>query len=100
MLRGGAVLAAVWWAWAGYAWLTNPVGIDQDIAFRLRNMRSLNRQRLVVAALFLLLIPVSYQLSSLVVLAMATCVLVALVAYEAIRFREARHQLRAHGPAE
>jgi len=70
------------------------------IAFRLRNMRSLNRQRLVVGALFLLLIPVSYQLSSLVVLALATGVLVALVAYEAIRFREARHQLRAHGPAE
>ena len=70
------------------------------IAFRLRNMRIWNRQRLVVAVVFLLLIPVSYRLSLLVTLAIATGLLVGLVAYEAIRFREARHQLRAHGPAE
>ncbi len=70
------------------------------IAFRLRNMRTLNRQRLVVACVFALMIPVSYQLSSLLVLAIATGVIVALVAYESIRFREARHELRAHEPLE
>lgn len=67
------------------------------IAFRLRNMRTWNRQRLVVALAFIVMIPLSYRLSSLLVLAIATALLVALVAYEAIRFREARHQLRAHG---
>ena len=70
------------------------------IAFRLRNMRTLNRQRLVVAVVFLLLMPLSYHLSSLLTLAVATALLVALVSYEAIRFREARHELRAHGPEE
>ena len=35
VLRACAVLAAIWWAWAGYAWLTNTVDIDQDIPSRL-----------------------------------------------------------------
>lgn len=30
MLRGFAVLAVVWWAWVGYAWLTNAVPIEDD----------------------------------------------------------------------
>jgi low temperature requirement protein LtrA len=35
VLRGFAVLAAIWWAWAGYAWLTNSIRIDDDMASRL-----------------------------------------------------------------
>jgi len=35
MLRGFAVLAVVWWAWVGYAWLTNSIRIDDDISSRL-----------------------------------------------------------------
>lgn len=30
LLRGLAVLMAVWWAWVGYAWLTNAVPIEDD----------------------------------------------------------------------
>src|SRR5689334_15043430 len=29
MLRGMLVLAAVWWAWAGYAWLTSALDVDE-----------------------------------------------------------------------
>lgn len=30
LLRGLAVLMAVWWAWVGYSWLTNAVPVDED----------------------------------------------------------------------
>src|SRR5690349_5285286 len=29
VLRGMLVLAAVWWAWAGYAWLTSALDVDE-----------------------------------------------------------------------
>ncbi len=64
------------------------------IAFRLRNMGTLNVQRLVVAVVMLALIPVGVSLPSLASLAILTAVLVALVGYEAVRFREARHRIR------
>lgn len=64
------------------------------IAFRLRNMGTLNVQRLVVAVVMLALIPVGMSLTSLTSLVILTAVLVALVAYEAVRFREARHRIR------
>jgi low temperature requirement protein LtrA len=35
LLRGFAVLAVVWWAWGGYAWLTSTISIDDDVASRL-----------------------------------------------------------------
>ena len=35
MLRGFAVLAVIWWAWVGYAWLTNSIRIDDDVMSRL-----------------------------------------------------------------
>lgn len=34
MLRGVAILLVVWWAWVGYAWLTNAVPVDDDIRSR------------------------------------------------------------------
>jgi low temperature requirement protein LtrA len=64
------------------------------IAFRLRNMGTLNVQRLVAAVLLLALIPVGMRLPSLGSLAILTVVLIALVGYEAVRFREARHRIR------
>ena len=64
------------------------------IAFRLRNMGTLNVQRLVVAFVMLALIPVATRLPSLTSLGVLTAVLVALVAYEAVRFREVRHRIR------
>ena len=35
MLRGAALLAALWWAWASYSWLTNAVPADEAIPARL-----------------------------------------------------------------
>jgi low temperature requirement protein LtrA len=64
------------------------------IAFRLRNMGTLNVQRLVAAVVLLALIPVGTRLPSLSSLAIVTVVVVALVGYEAVRFREVRHRIR------
>ena len=35
MLQGAALLAVLWWAWAGYAWLTNAVPAEEAIGARL-----------------------------------------------------------------
>jgi len=35
MLQGAALLAALWWAWAGYSWVTNAVPADDVIPARL-----------------------------------------------------------------
>src|SRR5262249_48804409 len=31
MVRGSLVLAAVWWAWTGYAWLTSTLDVDEGM---------------------------------------------------------------------
>lgn len=64
------------------------------IAFRLRNVHSLNRQRLLVAALLVALVPAGTELPALATLAILAGVLSALIAYEAHRFAEARHRIR------
>jgi low temperature requirement protein LtrA len=65
------------------------------IAFRLRNVQSLNRQRLVAAIVCLALIPVATSVDALAALAIVTAVTSSLIAFEAIRFREARARVRA-----
>src|ERR671921_2300336 len=35
ILQGAAVLAALWWAWVGYSWLTNAVPAEEVIPARL-----------------------------------------------------------------
>ena len=69
------------------------------ILFRLRNVGSLNRQRLLVAALLLALIPLAVEIAALATLALVAALCVALIGYEAIRFAEARDRVR-HAPAE
>jgi len=64
------------------------------VAFRLRNIGTLNVQRLVVSVLLIALIPVGALLPSLTSLLILAGVLVALVTYEVLRFREARHHIR------
>ena len=64
------------------------------VAFRLRNIGTLNVQRLVVSVLLIALIPVGVLLPSLASLVILAVVLTALVTYEAIRFREMRHRIR------
>jgi low temperature requirement protein LtrA len=64
------------------------------ILFRLRNVRSLNRQRIVVTLLLFALIPAAVELPALATLAVVTALSVGLIAYEAIRFAEARERIR------
>ncbi len=66
------------------------------IATRLRNLGTLNPQRALAAALLLALIPVALEVDALISLIAVTAVLVGLIAYEAIRFREARERVRAN----
>jgi len=63
------------------------------IAFRLRNVHTLNRQRLVIAIVLLALIPLVHAIDALAALALVTAVLVGLVVYEYVRFHEHREDL-------
>jgi low temperature requirement protein LtrA len=65
------------------------------VAFRWRNIHTLNRQRLVLSVVFLALIPVAKEVPALGALALQAGILVGLVVYEAVRFGEARARLRA-----
>jgi low temperature requirement protein LtrA len=67
------------------------------ILFRLRNVRSLNRQRLVVALLLVGTIPLAREIPALATLGLVAFLSAALIAYEAIRFADARHRVR-HAP--
>jgi low temperature requirement protein LtrA len=67
------------------------------ILFRLRNVRSLNRQRVVATVVLLALIPVAATVPALAALALVAGVLAALIAYEALHFRDARARIRAGG---
>ena len=64
------------------------------VAFRWRNVHSLNRQRLAVAGALLALLPVAVALPALATVGLLAAVLVALIAYEAVRFAEARDRIR------
>ena len=64
------------------------------VGFRLRNIHTLNRQRLVCAVLLAALIPLALEIAALATLAILAGVLAALITYEATRFSEARARLR------
>jgi low temperature requirement protein LtrA len=64
------------------------------VAFRMRNVRTLNRQRLVAAAVLLALVPLTRDAPALATLALVAVVTAGLIAYEAIRFAEARERVR------
>jgi low temperature requirement protein LtrA len=64
------------------------------VAFRLRNMRTLSTRRLAVATVLVALIPVAVHLPALATLAIVAAVASGLIAYEAIRYAEARDRLR------
>lgn len=65
------------------------------IAFRLRNMGSVNKQRLVASVVLVATIPLAREIPALASLGVVAGIVVALVAYESIRFREARRRLRS-----
>jgi low temperature requirement protein LtrA len=64
------------------------------VLFRLRNLGSWNVQRVVCLGLLLLLVPVGVVVPAWGSLALLTAVLLTLVTYETLRFREWRHHLR------
>jgi low temperature requirement protein LtrA len=64
------------------------------VLFRLRNVRTLNKQRLVVAAVLVALVPVAVELPALATLAVVAGLCCGLIAYEALRFSAARDRIR------
>ncbi|MCW2632214.1 MAG: low temperature requirement, partial [Pseudonocardia sp.] len=64
------------------------------VAFRLRNVHTLNRQRVVGAVVLLALIPLASQLPAMASLGLLTACVCGLVAYEALRFAEVRDKVR------
>jgi low temperature requirement protein LtrA len=64
------------------------------VGFRLRNVGSLNRVRLVALAVCVALIPVASEVDALVALALAAAVTSAVIAYETLRYAEARRRVR------
>lgn len=72
------------------------------VAFRLRNIATVNRQRLLCAVLLLVLLPVALEIPALATVTMLAAILSILIAYEALRFAEARDRIRhelAQSPA-
>jgi low temperature requirement protein LtrA len=64
------------------------------VAFRYRHTRTINRRRLGMAIVLLLLVPVATELPALVSLAVVTALIWALIAYETRLYGDARLELR------
>ncbi len=64
------------------------------VAFRWRNIHTLNRQRLACSVLLAALVPLGVELPSLATLTILAVVLSGLVLYETLRFAETRNRLR------
>jgi low temperature requirement protein LtrA len=65
------------------------------VAFRWRIVHRFSRQRVLAAAVCLALLPAGVELPALATLSLLAAVLVALVAYESVRFAELRTRLRS-----
>jgi low temperature requirement protein LtrA len=64
------------------------------VAFRLRNMHTLSGRRLLCAVLLLALVPAGVRLPALATLGIIAALLVLLIAYEALRYADARERVR------
>jgi low temperature requirement protein LtrA len=64
------------------------------VGFRFRNTRTLYRGRLVALVVALALIPVATEVDALVAMALAAALTSAVIAYEVLRYRDARRQIR------
>ncbi len=64
------------------------------VAFRLRNMHTLSRQRLLCSFVLLALLPAGAALPAIATLGILAALLVALIGYEALRYAEARERVR------
>jgi low temperature requirement protein LtrA len=70
------------------------------VAFRYRHVRTINRQRLLLAIVLLLLVPVITEIPALAALALANALAWALIAYETRRYGEGRQRVRRPQPAQ
>jgi low temperature requirement protein LtrA len=68
------------------------------VAFRLRNVGTVNRQRLVAAALCAASVPVAREVPALAALAIVAAICAGLIAFEAIHHRAARSRVRLATP--
>jgi low temperature requirement protein LtrA len=64
------------------------------VAFRYRHIHTINRQRLLLGIVLLILVPVATEVPALVALAVANVLLWAMIAYETRLYGEGRHQVR------
>jgi len=64
------------------------------VAVRLRHVRTINRQRLLLALLLLALLPAARELPSLAILGIVTALLAAMITYETISYGEGRARVR------
>jgi low temperature requirement protein LtrA len=64
------------------------------VAFRYRHVRTINRQRLLLALVLLILVPVATEVPALLALAVANALLWAMIAYETRMYGEGRRQVR------
>ncbi len=69
------------------------------VAFRWRNVHSVNRRRLFLGIALIALIPAGVELPALATLSILTAIACGLIAYEAIRYADHRDRIR-HDPAE
>ncbi|HEX7058691.1 MAG TPA: low temperature requirement protein A [Solirubrobacterales bacterium] len=64
------------------------------VAFRWRHVRTINRRRLLLAIVLVLLVPVAVELPALAPLTIANILIWALIAYETRSYGEGRHRVR------
>ena len=65
------------------------------VAFKVRTIGIVSRERLVAAIVILALIPLGERIPSLATLAILTAAVIVLIGYEATRFSESRERIRA-----
>ena len=70
------------------------------VAFRWRNVHRFSTQRLITALVLLALIPLATGIAAVATLAIATAMMIAMIAYEFWRFRDLRDRLRHQAVAE
>jgi low temperature requirement protein LtrA len=70
------------------------------VAFRYRHVHTINRQRLLLAIVLLILVPVATEVPALVALAVVNVLIWTMIAYETRLYGEGRHEVRRPGTAE
>ncbi|MDX6662974.1 MAG: hypothetical protein QOG09_1076, partial [Solirubrobacterales bacterium] len=69
------------------------------VAFRYRHIQTINRRRLLLAAVLLALVPVAVEVAALVPVIVATVLVWILIAYETRSYGEHRDRVRHYEPA-